>query len=114
MPSGSSSTWIRTKTSFISLPVRVSAAAEAAGELVAADVDAGGAAVGASLGQVALLELAEEVAHLVEGQGLAGAHGGVAGEGGGDPPLRVGRAVFTGEEVEELAEGAGRVVRPEL
>ena len=82
-------------------------AAEALGELVGAEVEHGGAAVGAGLGRLAGLELVDEVAHLLRRQGLTGAHGGVAGQRGGDAQARVGRRVFARQQVQQLDEGAG-------
>jgi hypothetical protein len=65
--------------------------------------------VGASLGQLAGLQLLDEVAHLLRRQRLAGADGGVTGEGGGDAALRVGGGVVARQEVQQLDEGARRV-----
>ena len=66
--------------------------------------------MGTGLGGFAGFELLDEVAHLLWSEVLAGAHCGVTGERGSDAQAGIDGGVLAGEEVEELDEGASRVV----
>src|SRR5690349_122005 len=85
-------------------------AAKTPRELVGAEMQHGGTAVGAGLRRLASLELVNQVSHLFRRQRLAGAHGSMAGQRRRDSPSRVRRRVFARYELQQLDESTRRVL----